>query len=316
MRARAPGYRVGAFRRAAREVSRVPPDELARLAAIGRLTDIPGVGDTTAAVITEALAGETPQYLVDLLGEVPDPGTDAGEALRAQLRGDLHSHSDWSDGGDTIGEMAGKARSLGHEYLALTDHSPRLTIAKGLSAQRLVQQLDVVAELNDDLAPFRVLTGVEVDILEDGTLDQSEELLARVDVVVGSVHSKLRMPKAEMTARMVRAIGHPHVDILGHCTGRLLTGRGRPESEFDVETVLGACADARTALEVNCRPERLDPPKRILARARELGVRIAISTDAHATGQLEWQPYGTDRAAECGYTPDLVLNAHPMPTAL
>jgi len=293
MRGRAPSYRVGAFRRAAREVSRVPPEELARLASIGRLTDIPGVGDKTAAVIAEALAGETPQYLVKLLGEIPDPGTDAGEALRAQLKGDLHSHSDWSDGGHTIREMADKARALGHEYLALTDHSPRLTIANGLTAERLTQQLDVVAELNEELAPFRILTGIEVDILEDGTLDQREDLLARVDVVVGSVHSKLRMPKAEMTARMVRAVQHPHVDILGHCTGRLLTGRGRPESDFDVETVLGACADTGTALEVNCRPERLDPPKRILARARELGVRVAISTDAHATDQLEWQPYGT-----------------------
>jgi putative hydrolase len=205
--------------------------------------------------------------------------------------------------------MATKARDLGHDYLALTDHSPRLSIANGLTAERLTQQLDVVAEINEEMAPFRVLTGIEVDILEDGALDQTEELLARVDVVVGSVHSKLRMRKDEMTARLVRAVANPHVDVLGHVTGRLLTGRGRPESEFDEELVLGACADHDTALEVNCRPERLDPPRRILTRAAELGVKIAIDTDAHATDQLEWHPYGTDRAAACGYDADRVVNA-------
>ena len=157
---------------------------------------------------------------------MPEPGTDAGEALRAQLKGDLHSHSDWSDGGDTIAAMAGKARDLGHEYLALTDHSPRLKIANGLSADRLREQLEVVDALNDDLAPFRILTGVEVDILDDGALDQHEELLARVDVVVASVHSKLRMEADAMTRRMVAAVASPHVDVLGHCTGRLLVGQG------------------------------------------------------------------------------------------
>jgi putative hydrolase len=309
MRGREPSYRVQAFRRAAREVALVPDDELRRLADTGRLTDIPGVGKKTAAVITEALGGDTPSYLTKLLGEIPQPGTDAGEALRAQLKGDLHSHSDWSDGGDTIAAMAGKARDLGHDYLALTDHSPRLKIANGLSAERLREQLEVVSALNDDLAPFRILTGVEVDILEDGALDQHEELLTRVDVVVASVHSKLRMEADAMTQRMVAAVASPHVDVLGHCTGRLLVGRGRPESTFDEDVIIEACRQFDTALEVNCRPERLDPPKRILSKAVEAGLRIAISTDAHATEQLEWQPYGTDRAAECGVTPEQVVNA-------
>jgi len=309
MRGRAPSYRIQAFRRAATEISRITDEELQRLAKIGRLQDIPGVGEKTATVIAEALAGETPEYLRKLMNDGPEPGTDAGEALRQHLKGDLHSHSDWSDGGHTIEAMATKARDLGHEYLALTDHSPRLKIANGLTAERLTQQLDVVAEVNEELAPFRLLTGIEVDILEDGALDQSEELLARVDVVVASVHSKLRMPKAEMTKRMLHAIANPHCDVLGHCTGRLLTGRGRPESEFDEELVLGACVDHDTALEVNCRPERLDPPKRILTRAFELGVKISIDTDAHATEQLEWHPYGTDRASACGYEADRVINA-------
>jgi putative hydrolase len=308
IRGRAPVYRAQAFRRAAREIGRVDDAELRFLADNGRLQELPGVGDKTAAVIVEALEGKTPEYLQKLLATADDH-TDAGEALRVQLKGDLHAHSDWSDGGHTIRAMAEKARSLGHEYLALTDHSPRLTIANGLSAERLREQLDVVEELNSELAPFRILTGVEVDILEDGALDQSEELLERVDVVVASVHSKLRMESGAMTRRMVGAIASPHSDVLGHCTGRLLTGRGRPKSQFDHDIVIEALRTFDTALEVNCRPERLDPPREILRKAVDAGVKVAISTDAHATDQLDWQPYGTDRAAECGVTAEHVVNA-------
>jgi putative hydrolase len=311
LRGREPAYKAQAFRRAAREIRHMPVEELQRLDELGRLRDIPGIGDKTAAVIHEALAGETPQYLQKLVEHAPQPGSDAGEALRAQLKGDLHMHSDWSDGGHTIRAMAEKARDLGHDYMALTDHSPRLTIAHGLSADRLLEQLDVIAEINDDLTPFRILTGIEVDILEDGALDQTEELLERLDVVVASVHSKLRMDAAAMTKRMLRAIAHPQSDVLGHCTGRLLTGRGRPQSEFDEDAVLAALLEHDTALEINCRPERLDPPRPMLRKAAALGVKIAISTDAHATDQLDWQPYGTDRAAECGVTADMVVNARP-----
>jgi putative hydrolase len=311
LRGREPAYRVQAFRRAAREISRMPESELQRLADAGRLTDIPNVGEKTAAVIAEALAGETPRYLQKLLEHAPTPGTDAGEALRVQLKGDLHAHSDWSDGGDTIRDMAVKARDIGHEYFALTDHSPRLTVANGLSVERLREQLDVVDELNRELAPFRILTGVEVDILDDGALDHSEEMLERVDVVVASVHSKLRMEADLMTRRMVAAISNPHVDVLGHCTGRLLTGRGRPKSQFDEDVIIAACKQFDTALEVNCRPERLDPPRHMLRKATDVGIKIAISTDAHATDQLDWHPYGTDRAAECGVTSDRVVNARP-----
>jgi putative hydrolase len=308
IRGREPRYRAQAFRRAAQEVKRVPAEELRRLGAIGRLQDIPGVGDKTAAVISEALAGETPQYLQKLLEHAPQPGSDAGEALRVQLKGDLHDHSDWSDGGHTIRAMAEKARELGHEYFALTDHSPRLTIANGLSRERLLQQLDVIAALNEELTPFRILTGVEVDILEDGSLDHEEDMLARVDWVVASVHSKLRMDTAAMTRRMVNAIAHPEVDALGHCTGRLLTGRGRPQSEFDHDAVLAALKEHDTALEINSRPERLDPPKEILRAAVAQGLRFTVSTDAHATEQLDWQAYGTDRAAECGVDAQQVVN--------
>jgi putative hydrolase len=308
VRGREPRYRSQAFRRAAQEVARVQRDELERLAAIGRLQDIPGVGEKSAAVIAEALAGETPAYLQKLLEHAPTPGNDAGEALRVQLKGDLHDHSDWSDGGHTIRAMAEKARAIGHEYFALTDHSPRLKVANGLSRERLLEQLDVVAELNEELAPFRILTGVEVDILEDGALDHDDDMLERVDWVVASVHSKLRQDSDGMTRRMVNAIAHPQVDALGHCTGRLLTGRGRPESAFDHDEVLAALKAHDTALEINSRPERLDPPKTLLRAAVAEGLRFTVSTDAHATEQLEWQAYGTDRAAECGVDATQVVN--------
>jgi putative hydrolase len=233
----------------------------------------------------------------------------AAADLRAALRGDCHTHSDWSDGGSPIDEMARAARDLGHEYIVLTDHSGSLKVAKGLSAERLRRQLEVVAALNEELAPFRILTGIEVDILEDGSLDQEEELLARLDVVVASVHSKLRMERAEMTQRMAVAVANPHVDVLGHCTGRLVVGRGRPESEFDPELIFTACREYGTAVEINSRPERLDPPKRLLRMALEMGCLVSIDTDAHAPGQLEWQVYGCERAADCGVEPDRVINA-------
>jgi putative hydrolase len=171
----------------------------------------------------------------------------------------------------------------------------------------LEAQLDVVARIAAELAPFRYLTGIEVDILDDGRLDQDDDLLARLDVVVASVHSKLRMPADEMTRRMVVAVANPHVDVLGHCTGRLLTGRGRPESTFDVEIVVEACRRFDVALEVNSRPERLDPPMAMLRLAVQAELLLAIDTDAHAPGQLEWQPYGAARAAAAGADPVRVV---------
>ena len=196
--------------------------------------------------------------------------------------------------------MARTGRDLGHEYMALTDHSPRLKVARGLSPERLRQQLDVVAEVNERLAPFRLLTGIEVDINEDGSLDQEDELLARLDVVVASVHSKLRMESELMTPRMIAAVRNPHTDILGHCTGRLVTrARGRPESTFDADAVFAACAETDTAVEINSRPERLDPPRRLLKLVVAAGCKVAIDTDGHAPGQLDWQMNGCRRAAEC-----------------
>jgi putative hydrolase len=307
----AESYKVRAFRNAAAEIAEHPVDELAAMTST-RLEKIPHVGKTSARVVTEALSGTTPTYLEKLESEEPPPISAAGDALLEQLRGDCHSHSDWSDGGSPIREMAEAARELGHAYWALTDHSPRLTIAHGLDPDRLRQQLAIIGEMNADLAPFRILTGIEVDILEDGSLDQEDELLSQLDVVVASVHSKLRMDSPAMTQRMLRAIESPHTDILGHCTGRILVGRGRPPSTFDAEAVFGACARTGTAVEVNSRPERRDPPEPLLALALSLGCVVVVDTDAHAPGQLEWQRYGCEQAARVGVTVERVMNALPM----
>ncbi|NUS85177.1 MAG: PHP domain-containing protein, partial [Streptomyces sp.] len=308
-RAQAPTYRVRAFRTAAEVVSRLPADEVVRRAATGALRSLKGIGPTTFQVVREALVGEVPGYLAKLEEEYQGGGAAErpGAALRAALRGDCHLHSDWSDGGSPIDLMARTAARLGHDWAVLTDHSPRLTVARGLSADRLRAQLEVIAELNGRLAPFRLLTGIEVDILLDGSLDQEPELLDRLDVVVASVHSKLRMDPRPMTRRMVAAVSNPLVDVLGHCTGRLLDGR-RPESRFDADEVFGACAAAGTAVEINCRPERLDPPRRLLRQAVQAGVLFSIDTDAHAPGQLDWQIDGCARAEECGVPQERVVN--------
>jgi putative hydrolase len=310
-RERAGRYKEEAFRKAADAIRGRPLDELRDLAAQGHLGDLPGIGSSTARVIAQALDGEVPEYLARLEAEAaPDSGP--GAPIRAALQGDLHLHSDWSDGGATIEQMARKGAELGHAYLALTDHSPSLSIAHGLDPERLESQLELVARLNQELAPFRILKGIEVDILEDGRLDQEEDLLAELDVVVASVHSKLRMSEQPMTDRMVAAMANPHADILGHCTGRMVLGKGRPESTFDADLVFGTCAHFDKAVEINCRPERLDPPMRLLEQVVATGCKVSIDSDAHAVGQLEWQPYGCARAAEAGVSEDRIVNTWPV----
>ena len=304
-----PTYRVQAFRKAAKLLDGMERSELEARAKAGTLGELPGIGKVTALVISESLNGEEPNYLRRVLDQGEVPRDEGARALRAALKGDLHVHSDWSDGGSPIDEMARAARDLGHSYMVLTDHSPRLKVANGLTADRLRDQLEVVAGLNEELSPFRILTGIEVDINEDGTLDQEPSLLAQLDLVVGSVHSKLRAPSDEMTPRMVAAISNPHLDVLGHCTGRMVKGpRGRPESEFEAELVFAACAQFDVAVEVNSRPERQDPPKRLIRLALEAGCRFSVDTDAHAPGQLAWQIDGCERAFLSGVTPDKVIN--------
>jgi len=309
-RAREPSYRVRAFRGAAATLERIGPEETAERARAGTLEELPGIGEVLARTIAEAVDGEVPVYLRRLEATGGRPVAEGGAEICAALKGDCHVHSIWSDGGSEIREMAEAARALGHEYMVLTDHSPRLTVANGLSPDRLREQLGVVTGLNRELEPFRILTGIEVDINEDGSLDQEPELLSGLDLVVGSIHSQLRMEGREMTRRMVTALANPQLDILGHCTGRMkATKRNRPPSEFDPEIVFAGAVRFDKAIEINARPERLDPPKRLLRLAVEAGCRLSIDTDAHAPGQLDWLGYGCERAAACGVDVASIVNA-------
>jgi putative hydrolase len=309
-------FRIKAYRTASAALLGVGADEVRSRAAAGTLRELPGIGAKTAAIVEECLAGAVPSYLLKL-EETAGPLEEDGAEHRAALRGDLHAHSDWSDGGSPIEEMAMTAVEVGHEYLVLTDHSPRLTVANGLSVERLARQLDVVAAVDEQLGAsggFRLLSGIEVDILDDGSLDQTEEMLGRLDVVVASVHSKLRMDAPAMTRRMVAAVRHPETNVLGHCTGRLITGgRGtRPQSTFDAEAVFAACAQNDVAVEVNSRPERSDPPDELVEVALEAGCLFSIDSDAHAPGQLDFLSYGAARTRRLGVPLDRIVNTWPV----
>ena len=305
-RERSSAYKSKAFRRAGEVVAGLDPGVLADPA---RLKTVPGIGDSTYKVIRQALAGEVPDYLADLRERL---GPARASELRARLRGDLHAHTEWSDGATSIELMVRSALRLGHEYLAITDHSPRLTVARGLSAERLGEQLAIVDTFRDD--GFTLLKGIEVDINEDGTLDQTDEMLAKLDVVVASVHSKLRSDPAEMTRRMLGAIRNPRTDVLGHVTGRLVEGsRGtRPGSTFDAEAVFAACAERGVAVEINSRPERQDPPDELIRVALDAGCLFSIDSDAHAPGQLSLLDYGAERAERMGVPPERIVTTWPL----
>jgi putative hydrolase len=311
-RQRADTHRVKAYRNAADVVAAMDPAERSQREQDRSWAKAAGIGPKTATVITQAVAGQVPDYLAGLRAEHA-PLAESG--LRALIKGDLHCHSTWSDGGSPLEEMMATARRVGHSYCAITDHSPRLTVAHGLTAERLRQQLAVVDDLNARLSAegtdFRVLKGIEVDILDDGSLDQEADLLAELDVVVASVHSHLRSDAETMTHRMVAAIANPRVNVLGHCTGRLVEGeRGtRPESTFDAEVVFEACRQFGTAVEINSRPERRDPPRRLLDLAIETGCHFSIDTDAHAPGQLDFLAYGCERAEAAGVDPAMIINS-------
>jgi putative hydrolase len=307
-------YRIKAYRAAASSLLTVSPEEVRSRHESGTLRDLPGIGAKTAGIVAECLEGRVPAYLAELEATA-GPLATGGAEHRAALRGDLHSHSDWSDGGSPIEEMAMTAVEIGHEYLVLTDHSPRLTVANGLTAARLTQQLEVVDAVNEQLGDgFRLLRGIEVDILDDGTLDQTDAMLGRLDVVVASVHSKLKMERAAMTRRMVGAARHPETNVLGHCTGRLITGgRGtRGQSTFDAEEVFGACAENDVAVEINSRPERRDPPDELVAVALDAGCLFSIDSDAHAPGQLDFLAYGAERAHQLGVPTERIVNTWPL----
>jgi len=312
-RRQADTYRIKAYRGAAAALLGLDAEQVRTRVANGTLRELPGIGAKTAGIVAECVAGRVPGYLAELERSA-GPLDEAGTGYRERLRGDLHAHSDWSDGGSPLQEMAMTALEVGHEYLVLTDHSPRLTVANGLTAARLGRQLEAVDAVGEQLrasgSTFRLLRGIEVDILDDGSLDQSEEMLGRLDVVVASVHSKLRMEERAMTRRLLAAVAHPRTNVLGHCTGRLVRGgRGlRPQSTFDAAAVFAACAEHDVAVEINSRPERCDPPDDLVAVALEAGCLFSVDSDAHAPGQLDFLDYGAARAEALGVPPDRIVN--------
>jgi putative hydrolase len=299
----APSYRVEAFRRAARTLE---GQDVAALARRGQLRSLRGVGGTIESVVLETLKEGKSGYRARLEEQAED---EIDSPLRAALKGDLHVHTNWSDGGAEMIEMVEAAIALGHEYVAITDHSPSLRIARGLSIERLEQQFLLIESVQEQVGDrIRILKGSETDILLDGTLDWPEDYLKRLDIVIGSIHNKLRLPSEETTARLLTAMENPYLDVLGHPTGKM---SGVERSTYDHATVFAAAAANGVALEINCTPARLDLKPEYVRLAAGLGCRFSVDTDAHAPGQLEWQGYGVLIAEEAELTPEQVVNTLP-----
>jgi len=211
-----------------------------------------------------------------------------------EIRGELHSHTTASDGGNELREMVEAAREFGHDYLGITDHSKAMTVAGGLDADELREQMERIDALDDEYADFTILKGCEVDILEDGELDLPDDVLAELDYTVCSIHSQFGLDREEQTARLVRAIEHPQCDIVGHLTGRMI---GKREGyDVNVERVLEAAAENGCMPEINGQPERLDLKDIHVKMAREMGLKVVVTTDAHGTDHFRFLRYGVDQA--------------------
>jgi putative hydrolase len=317
-RERASEFKTKAFRTAAIVLAGIAADARKTQVDSGELKKTKGIGGTTYEVIVEALDGRIPEYLVAARERAAEPLTTGGEHMLPLLKGDLHTHSEWSDGTTPIELMVSTALWLGREYIALTDHSPRLRVANGLTSERLRKQLEVVAAINKSSDGFRLLSGIEVDILDDGALDQTDAMLDKLDIVVASVHSKLAMESGPMTERMLAAVADPHTNILGHCTGRLVEGgRGqRPASSFDAKSVFAACARENVAVEINSRPERRDPPGPLIDLALKAGCLFSIDSDSHAPGHLGLLDFGAARAEAHGVPAERIVTTWPVERVL
>ena len=295
-------YRARAFQSAAAELLVNEPD-IDALHAASALETIPGVGSSIAKVLAELIETGTSAYLERLRAAAPPIEPTNIDLQRYQ--GDLHAHSDWSDGKVPLQAMVAAAKERGYRYLAITDHSPRITVVHGLDGARLREQR---RELNEAQQRFgiRVLAGIEVDILEDGSLDLPDDVLAELDVVIASPHVKLRMERAEMTRRMLRAVEHPEVDLIGHPTGR--RPGSRPGADYDTEAVFRRAAENGVALEIDCDPARMDLSPDLASAAAELGCDFALDSDAHAPGEFGYVPLGAWIAERAGVGEDRLLN--------
>jgi putative hydrolase len=305
-------HRARAFSRVAATLLETQPD-LARLRHRDGLEQIEGVGSGIAKVLAELVDTGSSTYVENLrseLGEVVAPSPNPSPVTREGYRGDLHSHTDWSDGTATVLEMAAGALARGYEYLAITDHSPRMQIVNGLGPERLAAQARLIAQANQRLEGLTVLQGIEVDILEDGSLDLPDETLAGLDVVIASPHLKLRMEPAAMTERMLKAVEHPHVDVIGHPTGR--RPGSRAGAQYDFELVFKRAAERNVALEIDCDPARMDLSPEMAMLAAALGCRLAVDSDAHAVDQFVYVDLGLWTLSRSGLDPAKVLNWLPL----
>ncbi len=261
-------------------------------------------GQLGLAFITPELRGDADSIETALADNLPTL------IEQGDLRCDLHIHTDWSDGRGSIRQVVEAAASLGHEYIAITDHSESSRVANGLTPERLLAQIQQVRAINAEIDGMEVLTGSEVDILKDGSLDFPDELLAQLDIVVASVHAGFSMSETEMTDRVIRAVENPYVTIIGHPTGRLL-GR-RPGYAINLEAVIEAAAAHRVALEINAAPSRLDLEPSAVRQARARGVLLSINTDAHTIPDLERVLFGINVARRGWLEKADVLNTYSL----
>ncbi|HLQ60620.1 MAG TPA: PHP domain-containing protein [Candidatus Acidoferrales bacterium] len=299
-------HRARAFTRAAFELARQRP-ELAALRKANQLESIESVGAGIARVLAEVIDTGRSSYLERLRELMGQPAAGDEPPLRlAGYRGDLHSHTEWSDGRATLPEMALAARARGYRYLGVTDHSPRIAVVNGLNPERLRAQARQIEETEALLPGLALLRGIEVDILEDGRLDLDEETLSGLEVVIASPHVKLRTEKAAMTQRMLRAVEHPQVNVVGHPTGR--RPGSRAGAEYDFEAVFGRCAELGVALEIDCDPARMDAGPELARLAAGLGCRFCLDSDAHAPDELLYVDMAAWMARRAGIPEDRILN--------
>jgi len=303
-------FRAKAFSAAAWSLALERPD-LASLHKSNELTTIEGVGPGIAKVLTELMETGHSRYLDRLREQMKQPARDDESNLDfAGYEGDVHSHSNWSDGKATMLEMAQGAEAMGYRYLGVTDHSPRITVVHGLNAERLLAQSREMADVQAQVPNVALLQGIEVDILEDGALDLPDVVLELLDVVIASPHVKLRQEPAAMTERMLRAVSHPHVDVIGHPTGR--RPGSREGANYDFEAVFKEAARHHVALEIDCDPARMDLSPEMARLALELGCNFSLDADAHTPGEFAYVPMGLWMARRAGIPKERILNFLPL----
>ena len=299
-------FRAKAFAAAAWSVVISKPD-LEALHRANSLTSIEAVGGGIAKILAGLVETGQSSYLERLRTEMGQPAQeDETDIDLSKYQGDVHSHTNWSDGRATMLEMAQGAQALGYRYLGVTDHSPRIKVVNGLGAERLLAQSQEMAGVQAQLDELTLLQGIEVDILEDGALDLPDAVLELLDVVIASPHVKLRQETNSMTERMLRAVSNPHVDVIGHPTGR--RPGSREGASYDYEAVFKEAARHKVALEIDCDPARMDLSPEMARLALECGCNFTLDADAHAPAELAYVPMGAWMARRAGIPQDRILN--------